>query len=245
MPNKYYEYIDDKIFYKNVKELYMNFKMKTKEIKGNPDIKDLDPFHSAILISNSGVNVSDFINKDEYNRRIGKSLSNYIGIFHERNIQSLNGFKDIDDIKTGEGITKPDAMSIDGNVIVEIKNKYNTVKGSDKKVIFESLKWFLDNKNFKKGIFLIINNIKSEKKLFTFKNQKKEFTDERIYYYSIDEFLKEYTNDNESFAKYQIGFLKCLNTVLIDEENREMKEEAINDISENLFKEVYNNYGKD
>jgi hypothetical protein len=69
----------------------------------------------------------------EKNRQIQKTLQNHVGSFHQKILGAVDGWKD-----TGAGGVI-DLVSEKQKVIAEIKNKYNTVKGSDKVKIYDHL----------------------------------------------------------------------------------------------------------
>ncbi len=104
---------------------------KTKaEVNFNRNV--IDPF--AVLFEMSGFNVDETAwEKGEKNRQIQKTLQNHVGSFHQRILGFVDGWRD-----TGTGGVI-DLASEKHKVIAEIKNKYNTVKGSDKVKIYDQL----------------------------------------------------------------------------------------------------------
>ena len=92
----------------------------------------IDPF--AILFEMSGFDVDEATwEKGEKNRQIQKSLQNHVGAFHQRILGCVDGWQD-----AGMGGVV-DLVSKKHKIIAEVKNKYNTVKGSDKVKIYDSL----------------------------------------------------------------------------------------------------------
>ena len=92
----------------------------------------IDPF--AVLFEMSGFDVDETVwEKGEKNRQIQKTLQNHVGSFHQRTLGVVDGWRD-----TGTGGVV-DLASEKHRVIAEIKNKYNTVKGSDKVKIYDHL----------------------------------------------------------------------------------------------------------
>lgn len=92
----------------------------------------IDPF--AVLFEMSGFDVDETVwAKGETNRQIQKTLQNHVGAFHQRILGVVDGWRD-----TGTGGVI-DVNSEKHRVIAEIKNKYNTVKGSDKVKIYDHL----------------------------------------------------------------------------------------------------------
>lgn len=99
----------------------------------------IDPF--AVLFEMSGFYVDEATwKKGEKNRQIQKTLQNHVGTFHQRILGSVVGWQD-----AGKGGVV-DLISEKHKIVAEIKNKYNTVKGSDKVKIYDSLESQVMNK---------------------------------------------------------------------------------------------------
>jgi hypothetical protein len=91
----------------------------------------IDPF--AILFEMAGFDLdAQTWEKSEQTRQAQKSLQNHIGTFHQRILGSVNGWRDLD---TGSII---DLECPSQKIIAEVKNKYNTVKGSDQVKIYDN-----------------------------------------------------------------------------------------------------------
>lgn len=119
-------YVSDEDLYKIVKDV-IDRSSKDKDLYKNA----LDPFSALFdsLINNLSYN--NWI-KNEKMRQRQKTLQNVIGIFHQKIISSIDGWENIDDVF--------DVENKDKKIIAEIKNKYNTIKGSDKVYVYNSLK---------------------------------------------------------------------------------------------------------
>ena len=92
----------------------------------------IDPF--AVLFEMSGFDVDEITwKKSEQNRQIQKTLQNHVGAFHQRILGSISGWEN-----TGSGGVI-DLVSHQRKIIAEVKNKFNTVKGSDKVKIYDQL----------------------------------------------------------------------------------------------------------
>jgi Eco47II restriction endonuclease len=92
----------------------------------------IDPFAVLFEMSGFGVDEMEWIT-GEKNRQIQKTLQNHVGAFHQRILGFVDGWRD-----TGTGGIV-DLASEKHKVVAEIKNKYNTVKGSDKVKIYDQL----------------------------------------------------------------------------------------------------------
>ncbi len=92
----------------------------------------IDPF--AVLFEMSGFEVDETTwEMGEKNRQVQKTLQNHVGSFHQKILGSVAEWQD-----AGVGGVI-DLVSQKHKVIAEIKNKYNTVKGSDKVKIYDHL----------------------------------------------------------------------------------------------------------
>jgi Eco47II restriction endonuclease len=92
----------------------------------------IDPFAVLFEMSGFGVDEMEWIT-GEKNRQIQKTLQNHVGAFHQRILGFVDGWRDAG---TG-GVV--DLASEKHKVVAEIKNKYNTVKGSDKVKVYDQL----------------------------------------------------------------------------------------------------------
>ena len=93
----------------------------------------IDPF--SIMFEMTGFNIAtvNAWETNEKSRKAQKTLSNTFGIFHQSILGHVNGWVDLG---TGKSA---DLLCVKGKIIAEIKNKYNTVKGSSKVTVYEDL----------------------------------------------------------------------------------------------------------
>ena len=93
----------------------------------------IDPF--AVMFELYGFNIESVSiwEISEKSRKSQKTLSNAFGTFHQK---ILGYVKDWEDLGTGKSA---DLLCKNNNIIAEIKNKYNTVKGSNKVTVYDDL----------------------------------------------------------------------------------------------------------
>jgi len=92
----------------------------------------IDPF--AVLFEMSGFNANESAwLAGEKNGQVQKSLQNHVGNFHQVILGMMQGWQDLG---TG-GVV--DVVCPERKLIAEIKNKHNTVKGSDKVKIYDQM----------------------------------------------------------------------------------------------------------
>lgn len=100
----------------------------------------IDPFYALFGMVWLGMEHDHWMEMEKA-RQIGKSLNNAIGLFHQQVLGSIPGWHNLG---TG-GIV--DLANDDRKIIAELKNKYNTVKGSDRIGIYEELSDAVHGKN--------------------------------------------------------------------------------------------------
>ncbi len=104
----------------------------TKELDRNK----IDPFSALFMMGYYGMS-QEVWSINEKTRQTQKSLENAIGDFHQRVLGSMPGWEDL-----GKG-NLIDLQNRELKLCAEVKNKYNTVKGSDRKGIYDNLANFL------------------------------------------------------------------------------------------------------
>jgi hypothetical protein len=92
----------------------------------------IDPF--AVLFEMSGFQVDEQTwLAGEKNRQAQKTLQNHVGTFHQAILGNIAGWENL-----GTGGVM-DVVCTDRQIIAEVKNKHNTVKGSDKVAVYDTM----------------------------------------------------------------------------------------------------------
>lgn len=125
-------FIDIEILYNLIDHLIDDYKSILKSKESNFLKNSLDPFSALIQVHHLDNSIGDW-KKMELDRQTSKSLQNKIGAFHQSLLGSFHTFKELEKGNTG------DIISFEKNIVAELKNKFNTVKGSDKKEIYDEL----------------------------------------------------------------------------------------------------------
>jgi hypothetical protein len=97
------------------------------------DSNVVDPFSAVFDALKQGITLKEWLRQEEA-RQKQKTLQNALGVFHQAIIGSING--GWENIPVGHVIDVCNKMK---KIIAEIKNKFNTTKGSDKKTIYDNL----------------------------------------------------------------------------------------------------------
>ena len=92
----------------------------------------IDPFASVIEMAGFGLSAVQW-KTAEHNRQAQKSLINEIGLFHQR---ILGRVVDWENLGTGQQV---DLVNTKRKIIAEIKNKHNTIKGSNQIDLYRQL----------------------------------------------------------------------------------------------------------
>ncbi|MFN7754653.1 MAG: Eco47II family restriction endonuclease [Holosporales bacterium] len=114
----------------------------------------VDPFSALIDSMLQGIPLSSWVRQEKV-RQSQKTLQNCIGNFHQSIIASFDGWEDLG---TGKII---DLRNNKRQIIAEIKNKYNTTKGSHKIQIYRDIKATLDQPDHKEFIGYYVEIIPS------------------------------------------------------------------------------------
>jgi hypothetical protein len=125
-------FISDESFEKIVCELLKTAKEAKETAEKNFNKNVIDPFSALFEMSGFGINGKTW-EVNEKTRQAQKTLSNAIGKFHQTFLGSVGNWENLG---TGNVI---DLINREKGIIAEIKNKYNTVKGSDKIVVYKDL----------------------------------------------------------------------------------------------------------
>jgi hypothetical protein len=138
----YWKYVDDLVFNSAVESMLETAQAgKLKAAKKFKRSK-MDPFMALFEISGFAQTAEQWA-VAEMQRQAQKSLANAVGLFHQRILGSIDGWKDL-----GQGEVV-DLVCADKKIIAEVKNRHNTVKGSDKVQVYDELSGCVRHKGHK------------------------------------------------------------------------------------------------
>ncbi len=126
-------FISDEQLQSVVEDLLLIAKTGLQKAQTNFDRNVIDPF--AAVFEMSGFEIKDIESWQtiERTRQAQKTLSNGVGMFHQKILGSVTGWEDL-------GVGKiVDNRSTSQKIIADIKNKHNTVKGSDLAKLYDGL----------------------------------------------------------------------------------------------------------
>lgn len=124
--NTYLDFITDEDLFECIDILYSGYR-KALAVKNIEDFMEnrIDPIKFLFDTQIMEIPIKEYIER-ELIRQSDRSISNYIGDFHENLLGKIKGYE-----KRGRG-KSIDIQSLDGKLIADIKNKHNTVKGENK-----------------------------------------------------------------------------------------------------------------
>lgn len=93
----------------------------------------IDPFSPLFEMSGFGIDSMQTWRRTEQIRQAQKTLANAFGTFHQQLLGKVAGWENLG---TGNNV---DLHCAGRKIIAELKNKYNTVKGSDQVGVYDSL----------------------------------------------------------------------------------------------------------
>lgn len=197
MQHTYVDFISDEDFMACIAYLYEGYRVAYTNKDMKSFIKNkIDPVK---LISDGSflrLSMSETI-KRELVRQADRAVSNRIGLFHERLIGTLQGYHQL---PIGEGV---DVQSDSRTIAVEVKNKHNTVKGSDQITIFNGLLQAVEDEKspIKEGYYVRIWDTRSRIEPWVLKHKKKVYTHENIFIASADQFYWKLTGEKDAFSQ--------------------------------------------
>ncbi|MBD2537563.1 Eco47II family restriction endonuclease [Coleofasciculus sp. FACHB-SPT36] len=135
----YLPYISDEALRTAVKAVFDCILRTQAEAENAMYRNVIDPFSAIFDGAVQGLTLEEWLLRERA-RQIQKTVQNQIGLFHQHILGSLPGWQIL-----------PQGLDICNNerlIFAEIKNKYNTVKGSDKVGIYDYLLVHLNQPNY-------------------------------------------------------------------------------------------------
>jgi hypothetical protein len=128
----YVTFVSDEFFRSIVKEVLDVGLAAKKKSSASFGRNVIDPF--ATLFEMGAFNIDfDTWRASEVERQAQKTLSNQIGMFHQKLLGAVSGWTDLG---VGKGI---DLVNTQRKFIAEVKNKHNTIKGSNQVDLYQEL----------------------------------------------------------------------------------------------------------
>ncbi|MBI5378261.1 MAG: Eco47II family restriction endonuclease [Thaumarchaeota archaeon] len=119
MPNKYVDFVSNEDFEDCVKWVVAGY-----QGNGNLEKNGIDPFKTVFDMYNNNLSFESWKNAEAI-RQVDKTVNNKIGEFHQKLLGCVAGWEDL---QTGD---VADISNDSKTIFIELKNRWNTVKGSD------------------------------------------------------------------------------------------------------------------
>jgi len=130
-------FISDKDFISEVQDVLRVDKSDSREIKSRRN--SVDPFSALFDSSIQRIPINLWFEL-EARRQSQKTLQNKLGLFHQNILGHVKGWNNL---KSGNVV---DIINQERKIIAEVKNKFNTTKGSDKIQIYDNFKFLINTK---------------------------------------------------------------------------------------------------
>lgn len=193
----YVSFLTDKQIFSVIETVLKKSNLKQLTLKDfNKNL--VDPYQMIFMSRILNLKENDWINH-EIMRQYDKTISNLIGNFQEEIIGQAEGFKQY---KVGdENAYSMDIIGNNNKIIADIKNKFNTVKGSSQKEIFEELKDALSHFPGATAYYVRIMDKKSRDEEWFFTHKNKQYHDSHIHIISGDKFYKLVFGEEDALAQ--------------------------------------------
>jgi hypothetical protein len=128
----YVKFIKDDDFKKIIGEILVIAAESKKKAETEFNRNVIDPFSVLIEIGGFDIDFDTWV-ISEKTRQAQKSLSNHVGLLHQKLLGCIDGWTDLG---VGQLI---DVVNPKEKIIAEIKNKHNTIKGADRIGLYKEL----------------------------------------------------------------------------------------------------------
>lgn len=233
----YLTWISDEALTEAVTKLVSSVTKAAQKAGNNISRNGLDPFSLLFNISLISRDVESW-KKSEILRQTEKGLSNALGIFHQDIISHVKGWED-------PGSKQDfDLVNHEKRIIVEMKNKHNTLNAEGKKSCFEKLSNAVSNKSsrFYQYAAYCVNIVPCNNRIgathFTVKNNSKDsyLKDEKVFLIDGASFYTLATGKDAALKE----LLDVLPLVLKDSNKIDKIDPKVISYINEIFKKTYN-----
>ncbi|NFG22557.1 Eco47II family restriction endonuclease [Clostridium botulinum] len=191
----YISFLSDEHLLSCIETLYNVYEKSKDEFTLDKFYKNqIDPIKLLFDINFFGISEEEVIAR-EIQRKIDKTISNAIGTFHEELLGGINGYTK-HPVGNGFDITDNQCKSL----FADIKNKHNTVKGSDLPNLYTDLEAYVNGKPNAKSYWVqIISSGQSFNENWTIPSHNKN--NSNVYKVSADKFYEVLTGKSNAFSE--------------------------------------------
>ncbi|MCH2042760.1 MAG: Eco47II family restriction endonuclease [Saprospiraceae bacterium] len=207
MPNKYVQFITDDHLLTCIDNLYSSYQKARNNINRGEFYKNKIDTVKMIFDKYFGGQADKDLIEGEVIRKANKTISNAIGTFHEEILGGINGY-----IKGNN--SGYDIKASNNSIFIELKNKWNTLKGEDKPSIFRKLESFIQANPGAKGYYARIWAKKSEDKIWEFTAKQQSYKNDNIHIISGDKLYAMLTKRPKALFELYQALPKAINDYL-------------------------------
>lgn len=141
MSRKIYPYVDDEVLISEITNVFNNIDSALQNVDDTIYSNVVDPFSALFDASAQNISFDEWMSQ-ERSRQLQKTFQNSIGYLHERIIGNIDGWQNLNS----------GGYDLENNkkkLIVELKNKHNTMNSSSAEAVYTKMTSFLDG--LKKG----------------------------------------------------------------------------------------------
>lgn len=195
MSNKYLEFISDEDFFSCIEFLYHRYEEALMGIDYSKFFKNrIDTFKMTFDKEINNLSEQDWL-ASELQRQVDKTITNSIGIFHEKLIGSIQGY-------TAYPVgNKFDIANDDFTILAEIKNKHNTLTGTHVPSLFRKMQEYANEYPNATCYYVRIIDKVSQDRVWKFSSGGKVYSDDRIRIISGDKFYELITGREDAFKE--------------------------------------------
>lgn len=129
-------FLPDELFLQIVSDMIDKNREKVEAARENLYKPVVDPFSAVFNAAGQGISIEQWL-ESRIVPRAEKSFQNAVGYFHEKIIQSIDGWDEAPQVV--------DAINREHRMLAEIKNRFNTTKGNHKVAIYDDLAGQIDD----------------------------------------------------------------------------------------------------
>ena len=228
--HSYLEFISDEDLFECISDMFKTYEKEYTKMTFETLTKNkIDPIKMFFDIRMRNLNEKDWV-LGEIARQVDRTISNEIGNFHEKIISKIEPVKGRSKlILDKEKKYSIDLYSAALDMFVEVKNKHNTLKGEDRKSVFNKLAFLADKyQNSICYLVTIVDHVSKNRPWSfeaTYQGEKSLFSHSRVKEITADEFYFLLTGNQYAFKELCEklpeaidDFLKEQHSVILDQE---------------------------
>src|SRR6056297_1242069 len=137
MSRRIFPYVDDEILISEITNVFDNINLALQNVDETIYSNVVDPFSALFDAAAQNISFDEWMSQ-ERSRQLQKTFQNSIGYLHERIIGNIDGWENLNSAGY-------DLENKKKKLIVELKNKHNTMNSSSAEAVYTKMTSFLDS----------------------------------------------------------------------------------------------------